>query len=80
MPTVLRVGPFRFHFYSDEHNELSHIHVATADGECKFWIDPVKLAKNRSIKPHEVRQIERLVYQNQELLKKAYDEYHGYFS
>lgn len=71
MPTVLRIGQFRFHFYSDERNEPPHIHVATADGECKFWLDPIKLARNRNIKPQATREIERLVYKNQELLKKS---------
>lgn len=80
MPTILRIGSFRFHFYSDERNEPPHIHVATTDGECKFWLDPVKLAKNQNIKPHITREIERLVYENQEYLKKAYNEYHRYFS
>lgn len=36
MPTVLRIGPFRFHFYSDEGNKPPHIHVANSEGECKF--------------------------------------------
>ncbi len=36
MPTVLKIGSFRFHFYSDEGNEPPHIHVATPDGECKL--------------------------------------------
>ena len=80
MPTVLRIGSFRFHFYSDERNEPPHIHVAIADGECKFWLDPIKLARNKNLKPHTIREIERLVYENQEFLKKAYNEYHGYFS
>ena len=31
MPTVLRIGPFRFHFYSDEGNEPPHIHVASPE-------------------------------------------------
>jgi hypothetical protein len=38
---------FRFHFYSDEGNEPPHIHVATPDGECKFWLQPVRLARNK---------------------------------
>ncbi|MBI5463648.1 MAG: DUF4160 domain-containing protein [Ignavibacteriales bacterium] len=29
MPTVLRLGPFRFHFYSNEMNEPAHIHVSS---------------------------------------------------
>jgi Domain of unknown function (DUF4160) len=79
MQTVLRIGPFRFHFYSDEKNEPPHIHVATADGECKFWLEPTKLAREKNIKPHVIRQIERLVFENREALKKAYNEYHGFF-
>lgn len=76
MPTVLRVGRFRFHFYSDERNEPPHIHVRDPDGECKFWLEPIALAKSRGLAPHVVRQIERLVYEHQTLLKEKYDEYH----
>ena len=36
MPTVLRVGRYRFHFYSDELREPAHIHVRSPEGECKF--------------------------------------------
>ena len=46
MPTVLRIGAFRFHFFSDEGDEPAHIHVDTGDGECKFWLDPVVSAKS----------------------------------
>ena len=76
MPTILRIGTYRFHFYSDEGNEPAHIHVATPDAECKFWLDPVRLARNRGVKPHVVRDIERLVFEHQEFLKEKYDEYH----
>jgi hypothetical protein len=27
MPTVLTIGPYRFHFFSDEGNESAHIHI-----------------------------------------------------
>lgn len=76
MPTVLRIGPYRFHFYSDERGEPPHIHVRSSDGECKFWLDPIVLAKNRGLAPHKLRDVERLVYENQDLLKERYDEYH----
>jgi hypothetical protein len=76
MPTVLRIGPYRFHFYSDERNEPAHIHVRTADGECKFWLDPITLATNRGLAPHVLRQIERLVYQHQAFLKDKFNEHH----
>ena len=76
MPTVLRIGSFRFHFYSDEYNEPPHIHVETADGECKFWLNPVKLAGNTNLSPKVVRTIERLVFENNVFLFAKYQEYH----
>ena len=77
MPTVLRIGPYRFHFYSDEGNEPAHIHVRSPDGECKFWLDPISLASNRGLRPEILRKIESLVYENQTFLKEKYDEIHN---
>ncbi len=36
MPTILRIKGLRFHFYSDEGTEPAHIHIRSAEGECKF--------------------------------------------
>jgi hypothetical protein len=77
MPTVLRIGQFRFHFYSDERGEPPHIHIATADGECKFWLEPVTLAGNKGLRAETVRLIERLVYEHADYLKDKYNENHG---
>ncbi len=77
MPTILRIGSYRFHFYSDEYNEPPHIHIATPDGECKFWLEPIRFAKNIGLKPHIIRDIEKLVYQNNQILKEKYDEFHS---
>jgi len=77
MPTVMGIGSFRFHFYSDEREEPAHIHVRTADGECKFWLVPaVALARNRGVKPPDRRQIERLVFEHETELRDAFHEYH----
>jgi hypothetical protein len=76
MPTVLRVGSFRFHFYSDEGNEPPHIHVRTPQGECKFWLEHVSLATAGGIKPHVIREIERLVFEHRLVLLAAYHEFH----
>ena len=73
MPTVLRIGAYRFHYYSDEGNEPPHIHVRTPEGDCKFWLEPsIILASNRGVRPHDLRQIECLIFENQTLLKNAY--------
>ncbi len=77
MPTVLRVSAFRFHFYSDEGDEPAHIHVDTGDGECKFWLDPVVLARSINVSQIDVRKIERLVFEHRSLLMEKYHEFHG---
>ena len=77
MPTMLKIGSFRFHFYSDEGEEPPHIHVATTKGECKFWLDPVRLARNKGVSPIMVRNIERLVFENLNYLKEKYHEFHS---
>jgi hypothetical protein len=38
MPTVLRWGPYRAFFYSNERDEPPHIHVRSGDFEAKFWL------------------------------------------
>ena len=77
MPTVLRVGSFRFHFYSDELREPAHIHIRSPNGECKFWLEPVSLARNRGIAAPDLRDIERLVFEHRQLLQDSYHEYHN---
>jgi hypothetical protein len=68
----MKSGPFRFHFYSDEGNEPPHVHVATPDGECKFWLDPVRLARNKGITPDTIRRIERIVFKHREFFEERF--------
>ena len=43
MPTILRVGPHRFFFYSSDRNEPPHVHIERDDKLAKFWLEPVRL-------------------------------------
>jgi hypothetical protein len=76
MPTVLRIGTFRFHFYSDEGNEPPHIHIDTPEGECKFWLEPIRLARNKGVSPPVIRAIERLVFEHSSFLTEKYHDFH----
>jgi len=76
MPTVLKIGALRFHFYSDEGNEPPYIHVATPEGECKFWLEPISLARNKGVSPKAIRKIEKLVFEHNTLLKEKYNDVH----
>jgi hypothetical protein len=76
MPTVLRIGPYRFYFYSHETTEPSHIHVDRDALSAKFWLEPVSLARNLGFSPVELRKVQLLVVEHQ---KKLLDAWHGYF-
>ena len=78
MPTVLRVGPYRFHFYSAENREPAHIHVARDDLEAKFWLEPVALAANYGFSAAELRDVKRLVEEHCTELLAAYVRVHGH--
>jgi Domain of unknown function (DUF4160) len=77
MPTVLRIGPYRFHFYSRESNEPPHIHVARDDLEVKFWLNPISVAANFGFAASEVNSIRRLVEEHCDFLIEAYHRFHG---
>ncbi len=78
MPTVMRIGPYRFHFYSREGNEPPHIHVTRDDLEAKFWLQPVSLAVNLGFASAELSKIEKLVEEHCQNLIKSYIEWHGH--
>ncbi len=77
MPTILRIGPYRFHFYSREGSEPPHIHVARDDNEAKYWLRPVGLAANYGFSATELRDIQRLVEEHCTKLLQAYTSIHG---
>jgi len=77
MPTVLRAGPYRFHFYSREPNEPAHIHVERDDIEAKFWLHPVSLARNFGFSAKELNELARLVELHKHALSQAWIDFHG---
>ncbi|MBC2717978.1 MAG: DUF4160 domain-containing protein [Desulfobacteraceae bacterium] len=75
MPIVLRIGPYRFYFYSHEPNEPPHIHVDRDNQSCKFWLNPVALARNLGFTAKELRAIEAITIENKKKLLEAWHEY-----
>lgn len=64
-----------FPFYSDEGTEPPHIHVDTGNGECKFWLEPVRLAKSKNIAPNELRRIESAVFEREQFFREKWNEF-----
>jgi hypothetical protein len=60
MPTVLRVGSYRFFFYSADANEPPHVHIERDDNVAKFWIDPARLVASGGFRRAELREISAL--------------------
>jgi hypothetical protein len=77
MPTVLRIGRYRFFFYSNESREPPHIHVQAAEDEAKFWLDPISVAANFGFRSRELTELERLVREHQTEFIEAWNEYFG---
>ncbi len=75
MPTVLRVAPFRFFFYSGDGTEPPHIHVERDDCAAKFWLDPVRLERSRGFRRKEMNRIVRLVEEQLEQLLESWNEF-----
>ena len=75
MPVVLRVAGYKFFFYqADVAHEPPHVHVTKEDNEAKFWLDPVKIAREGKFRKSDLRDIERIIDDNQQFLLNAWNE------
>ncbi|MCP4659708.1 MAG: DUF4160 domain-containing protein [bacterium] len=75
MPTVLRVGPYRFFFYSGDRDEPPHIHVERDALTAKFWLDPARLERSGGFSRSEINRLRKLVEEKQQDLRRSWDEY-----
>ena len=77
MPTILRIGAYRFYFYSHEPNEPPHIHIDRDNLTAKFWLQSVSLAQNIGFPAKELRKLQSMVIEHQTQLLEAWYEYFG---
>ena len=77
MPTVLRWGPYRAFFYSQEGDEPAHVHVRAGDREAKIWLHDVTVAVNAGFPAHEIGDIIRDIRRNRAALLRAWNDYFG---
>jgi len=75
MPVVLRVAGYKFLFYqADLANVPPHVHVAKEDNEAKFWLDPIRIAREGKFRKSDLRDIERIIEDNLQFLLNAWKE------
>lgn len=78
MPTVLRIGSFRFFFFANEGDEPPHTHVQRGSSLAKFWLRPVALGKSTGFAAHELVKLTKMVSQHQARFEEAWHEFHGH--
>lgn len=77
MPEVLRHRGYRVGFFSSDWNEPCQVHVSKGGRAAKFWLKPVRLARNAGFRPHELRTIALLLEQHEEEIWHAWNDYFG---
>ena len=78
MPKILEVNGYKFYFWSEEGNELPHIHVRKGDGKAKIWLEPeIKWEYYKDFTVREQRDIRRLINKNYEYLINQWHEFFG---
>lgn len=75
MPTVLRLGPYRFFFYAGDWNEPPHIHIERDGDIAKFWLKPMRLQSSGGFNRSEIAKLTVLVTDHQNELLEAWNAY-----
>ena len=75
MPTILRLGPYRFFFYSSDRDEPVHIHIEREDNIAKVWLDPIRLQNSGGFNRSEIFRIVSIINEHQIELLEAWDDY-----
>ncbi len=71
-PTVFREKGYRFFFFSREESRM-HVHVVSAGGEAKFWLEPVvQRAVSHRYGSRELNEIEALIQEHYDEIVRAW--------
>lgn len=75
MPTIARIGPFRFFFYANEGSEPPHVHVQRDKALAKVWLAPVEIASSTGFTAKDLRTLLRLVDKETHRFVEAWHEF-----
>ncbi len=74
-PTILRHKNYRFFFFSRE-EERMHVHISSADGEAKFWLEPVvALADYEGLSKKQLKELQELTENHAPEFTKAWKKH-----
>lgn len=76
-PTVFRVKGYRFYFLSNEEKRI-HIHVECAEGEAKFWVEPIiSLETYYKLNSKKLNEIHKIVERHKDEIVKEWQKHFG---
>lgn len=61
-------------FYANDHEPI-HVHVIKGDAKAKFTISPVALVQNHGLKPAELKLVESIIEENQEVIAEHWNKF-----
>lgn len=74
MPTIFIFLGFRFFFYSNDHAPI-HVHVTKAEKAAKFGIAPVRMIENHGFSPSDLRMLESIIQENEEVICEHWNRF-----
>lgn len=77
MPTVMRIGPYRFFFWSNERGQPPHVHVESGADYAKIWLDRLRVARSEGYNAKQLGRIMRLVEQHRDQLQEPWCDHFG---
>jgi hypothetical protein len=76
-PTVLRVGGYRFYFFSRE-EPRAHVHVQHPTGEAKFRLEPrLELARNYGLTASRINTALQAIRAHEDEIRAAWKKHFG---
>ena len=77
VPTLLRIGPYRFAIHSNDHPP-PHVHVKSPGGRAAFLLGPVEYRDSTGYTRRELTRIEELVRRHEsEFLRRWRERFGG---
>ncbi|MBN1224304.1 MAG: DUF4160 domain-containing protein [Candidatus Aminicenantes bacterium] len=74
-PTVFREKGYRFYFLSNEETRI-HIHVTCADGEAKFWLEPlISLSLYHGLNRTQLTEIQRIIEEHKNEIQESWQSH-----
>ena len=78
MPRIKGIpGPYRFFFTSVDCNEPPHVHVERENRACKFWLEPLELARSHGFSARELNVIRRIIVGHLAAIVEVWHEHSG---